>query len=281
MSRDVGHWHVFSEATCSLEGLRAPRRAETRGRAPGEGSRCMGGRGIRVPFDGQRRAGGMGEPPGGEPRRWPLASFSEATCSLEGSRAPRRAETGPSARGGHSLHGGRGVRVPFDGQRRAGGMGEPPGASRDVGHWHVFPRQHARSRGRAETGRDGAECAGRALVAWGGGRVRMGGMGRVRGAACTGHGVTAVACEGSPRCRGRALFALACRGLEGGICGGAMPRMAWAACTPRAARAAACLGGWCCQPIEDSTPPLKSILGHFGNALRRHHPCLRRHNAIF
>ena len=219
--------------------------------------------------------------PRGEPRRWPLASFSEATCSLEGSRAPRRAETGPSARGGHSLHGGRGVRVPFDGQRRAGGMGEPPGASRDVGHWHVFPRQHARSRGRAETGRDGAECAGRALVAWGGGRVRMGGMGRVRGAACTGHGVTAVACEGSPRCRGRALFALACRGLEGGICGGAMPRMAWAACTPRAARAAACLGGWCCQPIEDSTPPLKSILGHFGNALRRHHPCLRRHNAIF
>ena len=64
VSRDVGHWHVFSEATCSLEGLRAPRRAETRGRAPGEGSRCMGGRGIRVPFDGQRRAGGMGEPPG-------------------------------------------------------------------------------------------------------------------------------------------------------------------------------------------------------------------------
>ena len=109
----------------------------------------------------------------------------------------------------------------------------------------------------------------------------MGGMGRVRGAACTGHGVTAVACEGSPRCRGRALFALACRGLEGGICGGAMPRVAWAACTPRAARAAACLGGWCCQPIEDSTPPLKSILGRFGNALRRHHPCLRRHNAIF
>ena len=109
----------------------------------------------------------------------------------------------------------------------------------------------------------------------------MGGMGRVRGAACAGHGVTAVACEGCPRCRGRALFALACRGLEGGICGGAMPRVAWAACTPRAARAAACLGGWCCQPIEDSTPPLKSILGRFGNALRRHHPCLRRHNAIF
>ena len=157
----------------------------------------------------------------------------------------------------------------------------PPGVSRDAGHWQAFPRQHARSRGRAETGRDGAECAGRALVAWGGGRVRMGGMGRVRGAACTGHGVTAVACEGSPRCRGRALFALACRGLEGGICGGAMPRVAWAACTPRAARAAACLGGWCCQPTEDSTPPLKSILGRFGNALRRHHPCLRRHNAIF
>ena len=35
-----------------------------RGRVPGEGTRCMGGRGIRVPFDGQRRAGGMGEPPG-------------------------------------------------------------------------------------------------------------------------------------------------------------------------------------------------------------------------
>ena len=49
----------------------------------------MEGRGIRVPFDGQRRAGGMGEPPGGEPRRWPLASFSEATCSLEGSSASR------------------------------------------------------------------------------------------------------------------------------------------------------------------------------------------------
>jgi hypothetical protein len=29
--------------------------------------------------------------------------------------------------------GGRGIRVPFDGQRRAGGMGEPPGVSRDVG----------------------------------------------------------------------------------------------------------------------------------------------------
>ena len=27
--------------------------------------------------------------PRGEPRRWPLASFSEATCSLEGSSASR------------------------------------------------------------------------------------------------------------------------------------------------------------------------------------------------
>ena len=119
----------------------------------------------------------MGEPPRGEPRRWPLASFSEATCSLEGSRAPRRAETGPSARGGHSLHGGRGVRVPFDGQRRAGGMGEPPGVSRDVGHWHVLPRQHARSRGRAETGRDGAECAGRGTRCMGGRACPHGGHG--------------------------------------------------------------------------------------------------------
>ena len=33
------------------------------------------------------------------------------TRGLEGS------EMGPSARGGHSLHGGRGIRVPFDGQR--------------------------------------------------------------------------------------------------------------------------------------------------------------------
>ena len=71
----------------------------------------------------------------------------------------------------------------------------------------------------------------------------MGGMGRIRGAMCTGHEVIVVACEGSQRCRGRALFVLVCHGLEGGICG-RMLRVAWAAYTPRAARVAACLGRW-------------------------------------
>ena len=56
--------------------------------------------------------------------------------------------------------------MPFDGQHHAGGMGEPLMVSRDIGHWHVFLRQHARLRARAKTRRDGAECAGRALVAW-------------------------------------------------------------------------------------------------------------------
>ena len=41
-------------------------------------------------------------------------------------------------------------------------------------------------------GGTGPSARGGALVAWGGGRVRMGGMGRVRGAACTGHGVKSV-----------------------------------------------------------------------------------------
>ena len=48
--------------------------------------------------------------------------------------------------------------------------------------------------------------------------VRMG-MGRIKGAACMGHRVTVVSCEGSQWRCGHALFTLACRGLEGGICG--------------------------------------------------------------
>ena len=48
--------------------------------------------------------------------------------------------------------------------------------------------------------------------------VRLG-TGHVEGVACTGHEVTIVSCEGSQRRCGRALFALASRGLEGGICG--------------------------------------------------------------
>ena len=87
----------------------------------------MWGRDIRVPFDGQRRTGGMGEPPWGEARRCPLTCFSEETCSREDSRARRRAKMGLSKQEGHSLHGGRDIHVPFNGQHRVGGMGEPLG----------------------------------------------------------------------------------------------------------------------------------------------------------
>ena len=59
-----------------------------------EGRSLHGGRGIHVPFDGQRRVEGMSEPPG-----W----AATLACSLEGLRAPRRAETGSSARGGASV----------------------------------------------------------------------------------------------------------------------------------------------------------------------------------
>ena len=51
-----------------------------------------------------------------------------------------------SVRGGHLFHGGKGIHVLFDGQRRTRGMDEPLVMSYDVGHWHIFSRQHARSR---------------------------------------------------------------------------------------------------------------------------------------
>ena len=72
---------------------------------------------------------------------------------------------GSSVQGGHLLHKGKGIHVPFDGQRWMRGMGEPLVMSCDIGHWHVFSRQHTRSRARVEMERDGGEYAGRALIA--------------------------------------------------------------------------------------------------------------------
>ena len=92
-----------------------------------------GGR-IRVPFDGQRRARDMGVSPRGELRRWPLARFSKAICSFKGLRALGRVEMWSSVRGGHLFHGGKGIHVLFDGQRRTRGMDEPLVMSYDVGH---------------------------------------------------------------------------------------------------------------------------------------------------
>ena len=86
-------------------------------------------------------------------------------------------------------------------------------------------------------------------------------MGCVQGAVCTRHRVTTVTCEGSQRCHRRALFALACHGLEGGICG-RMPRVAWATCMLRAACAAACVPGRVVLPAHRGQHP-PSLKEHF------------------
>ncbi len=61
---------------------------------------------------------------------------------------------------------------------------------------------------------------------------------------------------------------------------GAMPRVAWDGLHAKRHALQRAWAGGAASPLR-TAPPLKSILGHFGNALRRHHPCLRRHNAIF
>ena len=68
--------------------------------------------------------------PWSEERCCPIAHFCEITCSLEGSRTSQCAKT---ERGGVECLGkalnsweGRRVYMPFDGQRRTRGMGEPP-----------------------------------------------------------------------------------------------------------------------------------------------------------
>lgn len=67
--------------------------------------------------------------PWSEERRCPIAHFSEITCSLKGSRTSQCAKT---ERGGVECLGralnsweGRRAYMPFDGQRRTRGMGEP------------------------------------------------------------------------------------------------------------------------------------------------------------
>ena len=102
----------------------------------------------------------------------------------------------------------------------------------------------------------------------------MGGMGRVRGATCTGHGVTAVACEGSSRCHGRALFALACHGLKGGICGGAW--LGWHGRPARQGQHALqrAWAGGAASPLRTAPPPLKEHFGPFWKCLEETSPML-------
>ncbi len=98
-----GHWRAF-RGNMLARGARSAARAERA--SAREGTRCMG-RGVRVPFDGQRRAGGMGEPRG-EPRRWPLARFQRQHAR---SRVGETRRDGAECAGGHSLHRGRRVRM--------------------------------------------------------------------------------------------------------------------------------------------------------------------------
>lgn len=58
------------------------------------GVKCLGrvlaaweGRHVYMPLDGQRQAGGMGEP-FGQGTMLPIGIFFKATCSLKGSRVP-------------------------------------------------------------------------------------------------------------------------------------------------------------------------------------------------
>ena len=75
----------FGGNTRSLEGSSTSRDGAE---CPGRALVAWGG-GASVCLSMGNVGRGAWVSPRGEPRRWPLASFSEATCSLEGSSASR------------------------------------------------------------------------------------------------------------------------------------------------------------------------------------------------
>ena len=152
--------------------------------------------------------------------------------------------------------------MPFDGQHWVGGMGEPLKVSRVVGHWHGFSRQHARLMARGLLG-----------------EPRQGEMGPSAQGGHSLHGREA--CQhGQGMRRGSSMD-----GAQGDCsCVRKLPTMSWV-CSLRISMSwalrwhgrphvVACIGGWCCQPTEASTPPLKEHFEPFWKCLEEILPML-------